>query len=162
MDRISKAILLTLTAFLLSCSSQEEDKTITMLGSEEEKGESTDTNETPQPKTEKTIEERNAEFAKQMEGWKARQQELNKNQAEKDKLAFATTAPMVHVDKKGLEFVKKTAAKGHPEFQYHLGMYYKYGLGVKQDTNKALYWFKKAADQGHLKAKRVYFFMLKR
>jgi len=35
----------------------------------------------------------------------------------------------------------------------NLGYMYLYGLGVPQDYNKALYWFKKAAEQGYARAK---------
>jgi len=48
-------------------------------------------------------------------------------------------------------FVKleKLAQTGNPDAQYHLGMMYNNGLGVKQDPRKAFDWFTKAADSGN-------------
>ena len=146
---------------LFACSSTEEPAVKSTLGSEE-KAEADDAGETKEPVKEKTVEERNAEFAKAAEGWKARQKELQSQQAQKDGLKYTTTKPLFYVDQKKMAAMKKNAEKGHAESQYNMGMYYKYGLGVKQDNNKSLYWFKKASDQGHMKARRVYLFMLRR
>ena len=55
-----------------------------------------------------------------------------------------------------LEEVMTTAAQtGDPELQYQLGMKYATGDGVKQDDNKAIEWFRKAAEQGHEEAKKA-------
>ena len=32
---------------------------------------------------------------------------------------------------------------------YILGINYNYGFGVEKNKNKAIYWYKKAAEQGH-------------
>ena len=48
--------------------------------------------------------------------------------------------------------VKKFAELGLTEAQYKLGLMYYYGLGVPQDNNEAIFWFKKADEQGHAKA----------
>lgn len=37
------------------------------------------------------------------------------------------------------------AEKGDADAQYHLGLYYFYGDGVKKDLEKAVFWFTKAA-----------------
>ncbi|MEP6847896.1 MAG: tetratricopeptide repeat protein [Acidobacteriota bacterium] len=44
--------------------------------------------------------------------------------------------------------MEELAQQGNPEAQYHLGMMYNNGLGVKQDSGKAFSWFSKAADSG--------------
>ena len=72
------------------------------------------------------------------------------------------TQPDMKVDQEKFKNVLKNAVKGDPDYQYSLAMCYKYGYAVKPDTKKALFWFKKAADQGHKQAERVYNFMIKR
>ena len=48
---------------------------------------------------------------------------------------------------------QKAAEQGNAEEQYKLaGLYYFGYYGVKKDSAKALYWFRKAAEQGYLKA----------
>ncbi|MBR0097489.1 MAG: SEL1-like repeat protein, partial [Synergistaceae bacterium] len=37
---------------------------------------------------------------------------------------------------------------GHAEAQYNLGNMYINGRGVQQDYQQALYWYRKAAEQG--------------
>ncbi|MBQ3454399.1 MAG: SEL1-like repeat protein, partial [Thermoguttaceae bacterium] len=39
--------------------------------------------------------------------------------------------------------------KGNAEAQFHLGMHYIHGDGVKRSTDEAVRWFRKAAAQGH-------------
>ena len=49
--------------------------------------------------------------------------------------------------------VKKSAEEGQAEAQYFLGLIYFIGKGVDRDKQEALKWFRKAAEQGHAKAK---------
>ncbi|MBP8307696.1 MAG: sel1 repeat family protein [Burkholderiaceae bacterium] len=41
------------------------------------------------------------------------------------------------------------AKAGHVEAQYHLGMFYKSGIGITEDRGEALRWFQVAAGRGH-------------
>ncbi|MGR3218297.1 MAG: tetratricopeptide repeat protein, partial [Candidatus Anammoxibacter sp.] len=43
---------------------------------------------------------------------------------------------------------KDEAQKRNVEAQYHLAVKYYYGRGVAQDYKKAVYWYRKAAEQG--------------
>lgn len=45
--------------------------------------------------------------------------------------------------------LKPEAEKGNPEAQYAVGYMYFYGQGVIEDREKALYWIRCAAKQGH-------------
>ena len=47
---------------------------------------------------------------------------------------------------------KPLADKGNAEAQYHLGYMFQTGTGVDQDNTKALFWYNKAAKNGHGKA----------
>jgi len=47
---------------------------------------------------------------------------------------------------------KPLADKGDVEAQYHLGYMYQTGTGVDKDNNQALFWYHKAAKNGHGKA----------
>lgn len=42
-----------------------------------------------------------------------------------------------------------------PQIQYQLGLCYLYGYGIEIDENKAEYWFRLAAEQGHSEAKKI-------
>ena len=42
---------------------------------------------------------------------------------------------------------------GEPNAQYIIGEMYYYGLGVKEDYAEAAIWFRKAAKQGHVRAR---------
>ena len=53
-----------------------------------------------------------------------------------------------------LEYLKK-AQRGDPEAQCNLGWCYENGKGVKQDWQKAVEWFTKAAQQGDEYAKEA-------
>lgn len=44
------------------------------------------------------------------------------------------------------------ANNGDREAQYHLGYMFQTGTGVNKDNQKALYWYMKAAQNGHGKA----------
>ncbi|MDR3390420.1 MAG: tetratricopeptide repeat protein [Sulfuriferula sp.] len=46
----------------------------------------------------------------------------------------------------------KLAADGDAEAQYQLAMRYEHGIGEKEDSAQAMYWFKQAANQGHVMA----------
>ena len=120
----------------------------------------------PKPNVEKedlpSVEEQNAAFRKGAEGLDKHINQLQAEQDSKDKLAFERTKPLVVVTKRTVDAYQKEARAGDANTQYKLGMLYKYGLGVEEDKNKALFWFKKAADQGHMKARRVYLFMNRR
>lgn len=122
------------------------------------------TSEEAQEKEEKeqTLEERNAAWQQKSQNWL-----IEKNKREKENVQFNqgvvnATKPELQVDMEKFKVVQQNAVKGDPDYQYSLGMCYKYGYGVKADYNKALYWFKKAADQGHKQAERVYLFMVRR
>jgi hypothetical protein len=47
---------------------------------------------------------------------------------------------------------KPLADKGNPEAQYHLGYMFQTGTGVDKDKSQALFWYNKAAENGHGKA----------
>ena len=48
-----------------------------------------------------------------------------------------------------LAWCRHAAAAGGVEAQYHLGMFYKSGIGTAVDRTAALQWYLKAAGQGH-------------
>jgi predicted aspartyl protease len=52
-------------------------------------------------------------------------------------------------------YQKREAATGDPEIQYHLGWMYHKGYGVEKNIYQAIRWFKKAAEQGNIKAERA-------
>lgn len=56
------------------------------------------------------------------------------------------------LDASAIEEMTRLAQSGNAEFQYNLGRCYDRGLKVKQDYKQALYWYEKAAAQGHDKA----------
>jgi TPR repeat protein len=87
---------------------------------------------------------------------------LNEENTSQNKGVILATRPNMTVDPAKFKKVYRLAVKGDPEYQYSLGMCYKYGYGVKENKDKALFWFKKAADQGHKQADRVYKFMVNR
>ncbi len=138
------SILLFLT-FLISCSSDtSEEKKTDELSSEEQ------------------AEIQNSQFRRKAAD-AANKGKINsqKYSSHNEGVVFATQ-PEMKVDQEKFKNVLKNAVKGDPDYQYSLAMCYKYGYAVKPDTKKALYWFKKAADQGHKQAERVYNFMIKR
>ena len=47
------------------------------------------------------------------------------------------------------------AEKGDANVQFFLGGCYHIGIGVEKDLKQALYWLRKAADQGHENAKKA-------
>lgn len=48
---------------------------------------------------------------------------------------------------------QKSANLGYAKSQFNMGVIYRKGEVVKQDYNKAIEWFEKAAKQGHTKSK---------
>ncbi len=52
-------------------------------------------------------------------------------------------------DYPSFEDVKKKAAQGDMDWQFELGEYYFFGLGVQQDYNEAFKWLHLAATRGH-------------
>ena len=44
------------------------------------------------------------------------------------------------------------AKAGHMDAQYHLGMFYKSGIGTPEDRTEALRWYQSAAGRGHVAA----------
>lgn len=47
------------------------------------------------------------------------------------------------------------AKQGDVDAQYNVGLYYYRGQGVEKNFTQALYWFTKAAEQGHEGAKET-------
>ena len=54
-----------------------------------------------------------------------------------------------------LEAFKVAAEKGDAIAQFNLGLSYYHGKGVLQDYAQAVYWYRKAAEQGHPDAKEI-------
>lgn len=48
---------------------------------------------------------------------------------------------------------KADAEKGNANAQYRLGLFYETGYGVDKNSNEAINWYRKAAEQGHKEAK---------
>jgi TPR repeat protein len=63
---------------------------------------------------------------------------------------FLKNAPLV---KKGnpdaLLWIGKSATQGEPEAQFMMASMYFYGKGIDRDVEKAIYWYQRAAAQGH-------------
>lgn len=106
--------------------------------------------------------EQNAKWAKNSLEAKAEGERLNKENTTHNKGVVLATSPSMKVDTAKFKKIYDEAVKGDKEYQYSLAMCYKYGYGVKPDRDKALFWFKKSADQGYKQAERVYKFMIMR
>lgn len=50
---------------------------------------------------------------------------------------------------RAFEWCRQAALAGRVEAQYHLGMFYKSGIGITEDRALALHWYKLAASGGH-------------
>lgn len=50
------------------------------------------------------------------------------------------------------ELWKKLAAGGDADAQFHLGVLYKDGIGLPQNSDEAIKWLKKSNAQGHYNA----------
>ncbi len=48
-----------------------------------------------------------------------------------------------------MEQFRRTAIQGDACGQYELGICYAIGNGVERDEKRALFWYQKAAEQGH-------------
>lgn len=55
------------------------------------------------------------------------------------------------------ELLTQAANKDYPQAQYHLGMLYRAGIHVPQNSAEGWKWIKKAADAGHKKAKTEWY-----
>jgi TPR repeat protein len=51
------------------------------------------------------------------------------------------------------------AMKGYKNYQYQLGYNYRYGIGIKKNLKKSLYWFKRAALQKDIHSLRYIFYI---
>ena len=54
--------------------------------------------------------------------------------------------------KEAYEYSEKAAELNNPEAEYNLGVFYEQGIYVKKDIKRAMYWYEKAAKQGHINA----------
>ena len=55
-------------------------------------------------------------------------------------------------DKEAADWYRKAAEQGDAAGEYHLGHMYTVGEGVEKNPEKALYWFRRAAEKNHLLA----------
>ena len=55
----------------------------------------------------------------------------------------------------GAEGLTNAALQGIAPSQYNLGRMYQWGKGVEKDLQQARFWFQKAIDNGHEKAKEA-------
>lgn len=55
-------------------------------------------------------------------------------------------------NEKGIALIRRSAEQGYTEAQYNLGHAYCFGEGVSQDYTQAVYWWRKAAEQGNADA----------
>lgn len=58
------------------------------------------------------------------------------------------------IDKKAMEMLEQSAKLGCVNAQYFLALYTEDGIECEPDLEKAIYWYKKAADAGHYYAKK--------
>ena len=108
------------------------------------------------------IKKQNSEWSKKSKDVNAEIERLSRENTSHNKGVILATRPTIQVDQEKFNKVYQEAVKGDKDYQYSLAMCYKYGYGVKEDKKKALYWFKKSADQGNKQAERVYKFMVNR
>ena len=104
----------------------------------------------------------------QQKQWSANSRKINKSLKSRkfthdhhNEGFVVATAPRYGVTDKQLDKLFKLAREGNTDAQCQLGLCYKYGIGLEIDMSKAFKWLKKAADQGHSKAKRIYLYMIK-
>lgn len=57
--------------------------------------------------------------------------------------------------KRGAFWMEKSAQQEHPEGQYRYGMLFALGQGVEPSSEQALYWLRRAAANGSVRAKRA-------
>ena len=134
---------LVLLILALSCASEKAEKSL-------------EVQETLSPQ------EQNEIYAQDSRNWLINKSRRDQEEAKNNRLKVTQTKALIAYDPKTIIKIRKAASKGDREYQYSMGMCYKYGIGVKENLNKSLYWFKKAADQGHMQAKHVYQHMVRR
>jgi TPR repeat protein len=61
---------------------------------------------------------------------------------------------MTNTNTEACNLYREAADLGFPRAQYHLGMMYKFGLGVEKDLTQTMKLFKQAADGGYAYAQR--------
>ena len=142
---IFRFFILFASLFVFSCSSDPEPETNAKA-----------------PKNEEEIKKQNEKLRNKSLEAKAEYERNLKDNTHHNKGVIYATRPPIQVDQEKFNKVYQEAVKGDKEYQYSLALCYKYGYGVKEDKDKALFWFKKAADQGHKQAERVYKFMVNR
>ncbi|MFV2059752.1 MAG: tetratricopeptide repeat protein [Gammaproteobacteria bacterium] len=54
----------------------------------------------------------------------------------------------------------KSAKLGNPEAQLRVGKMYSFGLGIKKNTQKAIFWYKQSAKRGNKAAKQSLDYLL--
>lgn len=64
----------------------------------------------------------------------------------------ASDSPPIDISAEDLQALHTQAAQGDAEAQIRLGRMYRHGLGVPQDFQEAVKWYRKAADQGNAEA----------
>lgn len=64
----------------------------------------------------------------------------------------STASPPTDISVEELQSLQTKAAQGDAEAQVSLGRLYRHGLGVPQDFQEAVKWYRKAADQGNAEA----------
>ena len=72
-----------------------------------------------------------------------------------DRLSLGTTYCQLNEFGKAIQLFESLAERGSLGAQYNLGVIYKDGTGVPRDFDKAMLWFRKAADGGFAPAKRL-------
>ena len=72
-----------------------------------------------------------------------------KKKAKQTKSAKAQNRAVAKDEATAAALYKKAAEQGHAEAQFHLGMCYLNGVGVRKDEATAVAWYRKAAEQGY-------------
>ena len=67
-------------------------------------------------------------------------------------VAVGLVATVLLAQAPDLDALRMAAEQGEAEAQYVLGYRYATGIGVRQDTDEAVLWLRRAADQGHRQA----------
>ncbi|MCM8535249.1 MAG: hypothetical protein NE334_04880 [Lentisphaeraceae bacterium] len=104
--------------------------------------------------------QRNEEYLRQRNDALAAARSRQGNSVQDTPNLYLGTKPKFLIEAEKMKSLKIKARKGNKDSQYSLGLCYKYGIGVKPDNETAAFWFEKAANQGHLQAKRVLFSLL--
>ena len=104
---------------------------------------------------------KNEEYLRQRNDAMAAAKSRQGNMSQSNPNLYLGTKPKFLIEPEKMKTLQMKARKGDADSQYSLGLCYKYGLGVKPNNDNAAFWFEKAADQGHLQAKRVLFSLLR-